>query len=1151
MREPTARTASSLSGFEASDILRAIHYRLVKRTQTGVALAHTAAFALSGGDMNINACEIKKAFLHATFFLLMLASLPVGAGANGVDINDTRMLSQPAISKDHVAFIYAGDLWVASLDGKNVKRLTADEGQQTNPAFSPDGSLIAFTAQYDGNPDVYVVPVVGGVPVRLTWHPGPDIVQGFTPDGSAVLFTSPRAVFTGRYTQLFTVPVKGGIEEPLKLPNAAKAIYSPDGSRLAYNPLSEAFSQWKHYRGGRTSTIWLYKFTDHSAEKLPQPEGRSNDTDPMWIGDTVFFRSDRNGEFNLFAYNLKTKAIKQLTDHKDFPVMGASAGAGQIVYEQAGYLHIFDPKSSRNSKLTIGVSADLVETRARFVKGPRYIRDVAISPTGARAVFEFRGEIITVPAEKGDARNLTNTTGANERSPVWSPDGKSIAYFSDESGEYELHIRSQDGKGDVRKIKVTGAGFYDVPQWSPDSQKISYADNSWSLFWLDVKTGASKKIASEFQYGPSRAKTIHHVWSPDSKWIAYTLSTKANIQAVHAYSIEKDKSSQITDGLSEVSEPVFDENGKYLYFFGSTNAGPAKDWFAMSNADMRVTQSLYLAVLRNNLPNPLAKESDEEKGLQKEDKPKEPPKTTPEPFSIDFEGIENRILAIPLPVGNYRDLEAGAPGTFYYIESPPDDNPFGGGPDKSSLHLYDLNKRKDEVFIPGVRGYLVSADKKKIIYNGNNAWFMVGVTPKPQPAQGKINVDDIEVRIDPRVEWTQIFNEVWRINRDYFYATNMHGVDWNAAQKKYAAFLPHLATRNDLNRVIQWLCSELAVGHHRVGGGDFLYQPKNVPGGLLGADYSVENGRYRFKKVYGGLNWNPQLRSPLTEPGVNVKAGEYLLSVRGQELRPPENLYSLFENTSGKIVEITIGPNPDGSGSRTVQVVPIANEGALRNRDWVEGNLKKVDEATGGRVAYIYVPDTSTQGHTYFKRYFYPQSYKEAIIVDERFNGGGQAADYYIDMLRRPLASYWAMRYGADHKTPAASIQGPKVMLIDETAGSGGDFLPWMFRKFGMGKLIGKRTWGGLVGILGFPVLMDGGVVTAPNFAIWTPEDGWIVENVGVPPDIEVEQMPADVINGRDPQLEKAIQVVMEELKKNPQKQPQRPPFPVRNTMQP
>lgn len=1083
---------------------------------------------------------------NVLFLVLLLTTLGSLAAAQSVDINDTRLLAQPAISKTHVAFIYAGDLWAADLDGKNVRRLTADEGAEANPSFSPDGTLIAFTAQYDGNFDVYVVPVTGGVPTRLTWHPGPDIVQGFTPDGSAVLFTSARAVFTGRYTQLFTVPVKGGIEEPLKLPNAYEATYSPDGSRLAYNPISPAFAEWKHYRGGLTSTIWLYNLSDSATEKLPQPEGRSNDVDPMWMGDTIYFRSDRNGEFNLFAYNLKSKNIKQLTDHKDFPVLNASAGGGKIIYEQAGYLHILDPGSGRSAKLTIGVSADLVETRPRFVRGARYIRNASLSPTAARAAFEFRGEIVTVPAEKGDTRNLTNTVAGHERSPAWSPDGKSIAYFSDESGEYELQIRSQDGKGEARKIKLSGAGFYDDPVWSPDSQKISYTDNSWSIYWLDLKTGVSKKIGSEHLYGPTRVRTIYHSWSPDSKWIAYTLSTKANIQTVYAYSTEQDKSYAITDGLSEVTEPIFDESGKYLYFLGSTNAGPVKEWFALSNQDMRLTSSLYLAVLRNNLPNPLAKESDEEKGVQKEEKPKEAPKAS-EPFSIDFEGLNNRILSIPLPARNYGNLQAGTAGQFYYIESPEDDNPVPGGPERSVLHQYDLNKRKDDSFINGVSDYIVSADKKKILYRSNANWSIVAVTPKPQPGTGRVNVDDIEVRIDPRAEWNQIFNEAWRINRDFFYAPNMHGVDWNTMKQKYAVFLPHLSTRGDLNRVIQWMCSELSVGHHRGGGGDALYQPRTVPGGLLGADYSVEGGRYRFKKVYGGLNWNPDLRSPLTEPGVNVKTGEYLLAVRGQDLRPPTNIYSLFENTAGKIIEITVGPKPDGSGARTVQVVPIANEGALRNRDWVEGNLKKVTEATDGRVAYVYVPNTGGAGHDYFKRYFFPQAYKDAIIVDERFNGGGAYADYYIDLLRRPLGAYWAMRYGADLKTPAASIQGPKVMVIDETAGSGGDLLPWMWRKFGMGKLVGKRTWGGLVGILGFPVLMDGGTITAPNFAIWTPEEGWVVENTGVPPDIEVEQTPAEVINGHDPQLEKAIQIVLEELKKNPPRQPQRPAYPVKN----
>jgi tricorn protease len=662
-------------------------------------------------------------------------------------------------------------------------------------------------------------------------------------------------------------------------------------------------------------------------------------------------------------------------------------------------------------------------------------------------------------------------------------------------------------------------------------------------------TAANKKIGSEYLYGPSRARTIHHVWSPDSKWIAYTLNSKDYIQSVYAYSIEKDQSTPITDGLSEVSEPTFDANGKYLYFLASTDAGPVKQWFDMSNADLRVTRSIYLAVLRKELPSPLSKESDEEKGIvkdQKEDKekPKEAAKA-PAPVSIDFDGLNNRILSLPIPAGNLAGLQAGEAGHFYYLEFAGGTKALGSTEGKTTLHHYDLDKRKDESTLPDVDEYELSGDHKKILYRSKEIWTIAASSGKVEAGQGKLNIDAIEVRIEPLAEWEQIFQEAWRINRDYFYDPNMHGAKWSAMRDKYAVFLPHLATRNDLNRVIQWMCSELAVGHHRVGGGDLLHEPKSIPGGLLGADYSIENGRYRFKRVYGGLNWTPELRSPLTEPGVDVKAGEYLLAVRGQDLRPPANLYSLFENTSEKIVEITVGPNSDGSGARTVSVVPIASESALRNRDWVEGNLKKVDQATGGRVAYVYVPNTTTLGHTYFKRYFFPQAHKEAIIVDERFNGGGQVADYYIDLLRRPLISYWAMRYGADLRTPGASIQGPKVMIIDETAGSGGDLLPWMFRKLKLGKLIGKRTWGGLVGTLGFPVLMDGGFITAPNLAIWT-EDGWVVENEGVPPDIEVEQTVADVIAGQDPQLEKAIAVVMEELKKNPPPSLKRPPYPVR-----
>ena len=1093
----------------------------------------------------------------ALFLVLISAS-----GLLAVDVRDTRLLAQPAISKDHIAFYYANDLWVADLDGRNVRRLTSDLGVEANPAFSPDGSLIAFTAQYDGNTDVYLVPTSGGVPKRLTWNPAADVVQGFTPDGKAVLFASSRASYTPAYQQLYTVPVEGGFPEALKIPNAARASLSPDGTKIAYNPLPDAFTEWKNYRGGRNSEVWIVRLNDLSLEKIPQPAGRSNDPNPFWIGETVYFRSDRNGEFNLYSYDQRTKEVRPLTDHRDYPVLNASAGGGRIIYEQAGRLHILDPKTKADAALTIGIATDLAELRERYARGARWIRGAAVSPSGARAAFEFRGEIVTVPAEKGDPRNLTQTPAVNERSPAWSPDGKLIAYFSDASGEYELHVRPQDGKGEVRRFKIAGAGFYENPVWSPDSGKICFADNSRSLFWIDVKTGAVKKIASEKLYSPSGWKPVLGAWSPDSQWIAYTIMTATYFERIYVYSLARDRSTPITDGLSDASEPVFDASGKYLYFFASTDAGPVRQWFDQSNADMRRTDSLYVAALAKDAPNPLAKESDEEKVAP--DKPAEKPAEKPAPaeskpagpapeakpkpaepiVKIDFDGLDHRIVAVPIPAGSYRELAAGEAGQFFYLENSPDIG--SAAAPGATLHKYDFKVRKDEVLLGGVSGFMLTADKKKMAYSGLGGSFsIVPLGPKPQPGQGRLAVDSIEVRVVPTAEWRQIFLEAWRINRDYFYDPAMHGADWAAMKKKYEPFLEHLACRNDLNRVIMWMCSELAVGHHRVGGGDFIAEAKSVPGGLLGADYAIENGRYRFKKILGGLNWNPALRSPLTEPGVDVKAGEYLLAVNGKDIRPPADIDAPFENTAGKIVELTVGPNPDGTGSRVVQAVPIQSDTALRNRDWIEGNLKKVDQATGGRVAYVYVPDTSISGWISFKRYFYPQADREAIIVDERFNGGGSLADYYLDHLRQPITAHWNMRYGDDLKTPSASIQGPKVMIINEVAGSGGDFLPFMWRNYKMGLLVGKRTWGGLVGTLGYPVLMDGGGVTAPNVAIWT-ENGWVVENEGVPPDVEVEQTPADVIAGHDPQLEKAIQIALDELAKNPPKKAQRPAYPVR-----
>ncbi len=1100
-----------------------------------------------------------RTHLRQRILWTVLAAAATATATSAVDVSDTRLLSQPAVSDEHVVFAYAGDLWITGRDGGSSRRLTSHPGNETSPRFSPDGSLVAFSGEYDGNVDVFVIPAAGGEPKRLTWHPGADLVQAFTPSGSAVLFASQRSMFTNRHFQLFTVPLTGGLPAKLPIPHGLRASYSPDGSRIAYIPTPERFQQWKNYRGGTTSRIWIYDTGDHSVQTIPQPESRSNDTNPTWIGSRVFFRSDRDGEFNLFSFDTGSGEIVRHSDFEDFHVENLSGSADTLIYEQAGYLHLYDPGSDRHERLPIGVAADLTETRPRWVEGPEYIRSASISPSGARAVFGYRGDILTLPAKKGDARNLTRTSAIHERFPAWSPDGANIAFFSDEGGEYGLHVRDQDS-GEVRRHELGGErggnGFYENPEWSPDGERISYVDNSMSLFVIDVESGEVGKIASEYYYGPSAPARPGHSWSPDSRYIAYTLNTRSYMQQVFVYDVEAGTSHAVTDGLSEVGEPVFDRSGDYLYFSASTDAGPVKHWFAMSNADMEASSSIYVAVLRADGESPLAPESDEEavasgveeangetNGDEEADGEGESDGDEDEDrVEIDFEGLNQRILALPVQTGGYGNLEAGAAGKLYYLRSSPAGRFGGGGGD---LVRFDLDGREETVLLSGVVGFSLSADGKKLLYAGLNDFGIADAGGKIDRAKSAIPTDKLTVRIDPRAEWQQIYDEVWRINRDYFYDPSMHGADWAAMAEKYSGFLTDVTSRADLNRVLRWMCSEIAVGHHRVGGGDQRADPERVGGGLLGADFEVADGRYRFAHVLGGLNWNPELRAPLTEPGVSVTTGEYLLAVDGIDLVADDNVFARFENTAGKIVELTVGPSADGADSRTVSVVPIPNESALRNREWVERNLAKVEEATDGRVAYVYVPNTTTLGHTYFKRYFFPQVHKQALIVDERFNGGGQVADYYIDHLRRPYISHWATRYGADFRTPSAAILGPKVMIIDETAGSGGDLLPWMFNKLGLGTLVGKRTWGGLVGTLGFPVLMDGGFVTAPNLAIWT-EDGFVVENVGVPPDVDVEQWPADVIAGRDPQLEKAIEIVLEQLEENPPAEPVKPPFPVR-----
>ena len=858
----------------------------------------------------------------------------------------------------------------------------------------------------------------------------------------------------------------------------------------------------------------------------------------MWKGGKVYFRSDRDGELNLYSYDPTSKTVAQLTKFNDFPVSSLEGTADDIIFSQAGYLHTYNITNNTTSKMKIGIAADLLDLRERYVKGEQYIRTGNISPSGARVVVDFRGDILTLPAQKGDVTNITATPGAHEKGPAWSPDGKSIAYFSDVSGEYQLHIKNSDGSGEAKAIRLNGSGFYASIHWSPDSKKVAFVDNGRRLYMTDIAAGKTVKIGEDVVYSQGAFRDLFGSWSADANFIAYTTITETNFQRAWVYALAEAKSYPVTDALSNVTEPTFDPSGKYLYLFASTDAGPVVNWFDQSSQDMEATNSIYLITLQKKVPSPFAKENDVEEIYDTTMKKPYKADTGRTVLKIDWEGLQSRIVALPLAKGLYRSLSVVKEGELFYLWASPHDTAH------TNLKMYSLKRRKEETIMPA-DAYTIAAKGEKTLFKLKGRWGISATAQKPTP-ESMINTSMLQVKISPKEEWKNIFAEAWRVNRDYFYDPNMHGVNWNDARKKYEALLPDVASSSDLYRIMQWMFSELSVGHHRFGAtGDRRAIPAIVPGGLLGADYEVSNNRYRIKKIYGGLNWSPDLRSPLTEPGVDVEVGDYILMVNGEDVTADKNFYSYFENTAEKITTLTVASGADGKNKRTVKVTPIANEEALRNRDWVEGNMRKVNEASNGQVAYVYVPNTATEGHEYFKRYFFPQANRAAIIIDERFNGGGQLADYYIDLLKRPVQSWWRYRYGKDQKAPNASIQGPKVMLIDETAGSGGDYLPYLFRQAKLGTIVGKTTWGGLVGILGFPEFIDGGSVTAPNLAFFD-EAGFGIENVGTPPDVEVEQWPSAVINGHDPQLEKAIEITLAELKKNPPKKAPSPTPPVK-----
>jgi tricorn protease len=1089
------------------------------------------------------------------FFALAALTLSL-ASAQAADTHP-HLLQKPALSQTQIVFSYAGDLWIVARTGGAAQRLTSGTGIESEPVFSPDGKTIAFTGEYDGNVDVFTIPATGGTPKRITHHPDPDNAIGFTPDGKNIIFRSSRETYS-RFTRLFTVPVDGGLPKPLPLPMGYSGTFSPDGKRFAYAPIGVGgsftnFIAWKRYRGGRASFLWIVDMYTLETQKIPRTN--SADFDPMWIGDKVYFLSDRNGAVSLFGFDPSTKALSEVVKNAGYDIESAKAGPGGIVYDQFGDIWLYDTAKGKAAKVDISISGDMPEVRPHFTDVSQEIHSPRISPTGVRALFEAHGEILTVPASKGDFRNLTNTPGAMERNPSWSPDGQSIAYFSEESGEYALHIKPQNGAGETKKIAISSdSAYYVNPRWSPDSKFIAFHDNRLNFWLADIAAGKVTKLDSDELSNPSGDVS----WSPDSKWLAFSKGLPNRLHAINLYSLATGKRTQVTDGMSDARYPQFDKDGQYLYFTASTNYGTTVSGLDMSSDQFEVTRSVYALVLSSDAPSPVAPESDEEKpGAARPARTPPADAATVKPVRVDLADMQRRIVALPIPARSFDGLMAGKPGTFYLSES---NSGFAraAAPGRT-LQRFDLKTRKLELFASGVADFDLSADGEKILIAlagpaqdgaaparaaGRAPQYAIVATATPmKPGDGLLRVTGLEVRVDPAAEWKQMYHEAWRIERAYFYDPHFHGLDIAAAEKKYEPYLDSLASRADLNYIFQEMLGEFTVGHMRGNGGN-IPSPRHVPGGLLGADYEIADGRYKLKRIYSGESWNPQLRAPLVQPGVKVATGDYILSINGQDLTAADDISRLLEDTANRTVMLKVASDAAGAGEHEIAVVPVATEQPLRNLAWIEENRRKVDQLSGGKLAYVYMPDTGQGGLTSFNRYFFAQTDRKGVVLDERFNAGGQVADYVIEVLRRPLLSYWAPRYGDIYKTPAGSIQGPKVMIVNEFAGSGGDAMPWLFRNQQLGTLVGKRTWGGLVGVGNYPVLMDGGNVTAPSFGFFSPKGEWDVENHGVAPDVEVEMNPMQVAAGHDPQLERAVAIAMEQLQKTPAAEPRKPEYP-------
>jgi tricorn protease len=1092
------------------------------------------------------------------------------------------LLRSPSLSQERIAFRYADDIWTVSRQGGEAQRLTSNGAVEAGPFYSPDGSEIAYSAHLQGNTDVYIVPASGGVPRRITWHPAGSIAVGWSRDGKRVLISS-GAVSYRHFLKLFLIHADGsGIPEPLPLPSGFEGSFSPDGSSIAYQPITKWEPAWKRYVGGQTTPIWIVNLKTLDLVKVPREN--SNDSSPVWQGDSIYFLSDRSGPVSLYRYDTGSKQVSPVGSNTGFDLKSVQGGPGGLVYEQFGSVHLVDIGSHEDRGVSISIHGELPSLAPRLATiAPDEIQNAALSPSGARAVFEAHGEIFTVPAEKGDTRNLTNTSAVAERNPAWSPDGKTIAYFSDATGEYQLHLRDQTGFKPPTVIDLgPEPSFFYNPTWSPDSKHIAYCDKHLRIWVVDVPSGKPVLI-DKGTYG-SFGSDFGIVWSPDSKWIAYHRDLDNQLRAIFLYSIDTHKFTQVTDGMSDAWSPAFDLNGKYLYFLASTDDGPSRAGIDLSALDRAESSAAYVVVLAKDGASPVPPESDDEKIKEekKEDKKDQPDKSVEKSddkkdnakgggksenkdeaksdkdkekdekdklvkVTVDLEDIGNRILALPIPPRNYGGIANGKAGVVYLYEGSPvgQSSSEGGGPGIHAIWRFTLEKRQPETVLNDLDSFYVSADGSKVLYARKKGWTIASADDL-KPSEGSpgkpLNLGNMHAMVDPRAEWKQMYHETWRIERDFLYDPNTHGLSVPKIEARYQPYLDNLGSRSEFTYLSDEMLGEITIGHMFVGG---PHHEENMPKtGLLGADYKQENGRYRIAKILGGQNWTPGLASPLTLPGVYVRQGEYLLAVNGRELHDTDNLYAFFDGTATKQTVLHVGANPDGSGARDVTVIPIGDEDGLRNLDWIEANRRRVAELSAGKVAYVYMPNTGGSGYTNFNRFFYSQLDKQALILDERWNEGGYIADYVVDVLKRFPLSGAIERDGKPIHDPVGAIFGPKIMLINQNSGSGGDCMPWYFRKAGIGKLVGTRTWGGLVGIGGYPPLLDNGYVMAPRYAIFGLHGDWEVENRGIPPDVEVDLLPREVADGHDKQLEMGVQMILDQLKTNPVLEIPIPAFP-------